>query len=524
MSLICVSDLSFTYEGSYTPVFENVSFQIDTDWKLGLTGRNGRGKTTFLRLLQGQYEYTGSIGASVEFDYFPFHVGDEAADTLEVILGQMPDVEFWQLRRELAKLGVREEVLYRPMETLSHGERTKVLLAALFVRENRFLLIDEPTNHLDLEGRKLLGAYLNQKKGFILVSHDRAFLDSCVDHMLSINKTDIQVQKGSFSVWYENKQRQDAFEAARQQRLKKEIGRLKDAARQSGNWGDQVEDTKIGKKSVNYERNRDYVGEKSRRMQQRRKNLERRQERAIEEKSTLLKNAETAEALRLEPLSYHREVLVEARDLTVGYGQETVCGPVTFQIRRGDRILIRGANGCGKSSVMNVILEMARKAENGAGLLEESCREADRTHKTVTEPQQTGGILKVGSGLVISWIPQGTVRLRGTLDDYIAEQGADKTLMRALLRKLDFSREQFEMPLESYSQGQKKKVLIAGSLCRRAHLYIWDEPFNYIDLYSRMQIEELIRTFNPTLLCVEHDRAFGEAIEAQILLLPGFRQ
>ena len=306
MSLICVSDLSFTYEGSYTPVFEDVSFQIDTDWKLGLTGRNGRGKTTFLRLLQGKYEYRGSISAGVEFDYFPFPVEDETADTLEVILGQMPDVEFWQLRRELTLLGVREEVLYRPVGTLSHGERTKVLLAALFVRENRFLLIDEPTNHLDLEGRRLLGEYLTRKKGFILVSHDRVFLDSCVDHMLSINKTDIQVQKGNFSVWYENRQRQDAFEAARQQRLKKEIGRLREAARQSGNWGDQVEATKIGKKSVNYERGRDYVGEKSRRMQQRRKNLERRQERAIEEKSTLLKNAERAESLRLEPLFYHR--------------------------------------------------------------------------------------------------------------------------------------------------------------------------------------------------------------------------
>ena len=81
---------------------------------------------------------------------------------------------------------------------MSHGERTKVLLAALFVRENRFLLIDEPTNHLDLEGRRLLGEYLTRKKGFILVSHDRVFLDSCVDHMLSINKTDIQVQKGNF--------------------------------------------------------------------------------------------------------------------------------------------------------------------------------------------------------------------------------------------------------------------------------------------------------------------------------------
>ena len=261
MSLIQVSDLSFTYEGSYVPVFEHVSFRIDTDWKLGFTGRNGRGKTTFLRILQGMYEYEGHISASVEFDYFPFAIPDEGADVLEIVLGLMPDVEFWQIKRELKKLRVKEEALYRSLNTLSYGERTKVLLAALFARENRFLLIDEPTNHLDLEGRRLLGEYLAQKKGFILVSHDRAFLDSCVDHMVSINKTDIQVQKGNFSAWYENKERQDAFEMARQEQLKKEIGRLLQAASQTKSWGDQVESTKIGKKSVNYERGRDYVGE-----------------------------------------------------------------------------------------------------------------------------------------------------------------------------------------------------------------------------------------------------------------------
>ncbi len=251
MSLIQVSDLSFTYEGSYAPVFEHVSFQIDTDWKLGFTGRNGRGKTTFLRLLQGMYEYEGHISASVEFDYFPFPIPDEGADVLEVVLGLMPDVEFWQIKREFGKLHIKEEALYRPLNTLSYGERTKVLLAALFARENRFLLIDEPTNHLDLEGRRMLGEYLDQKKGFILVSHDRAFLDSCVDHMVSINKTDIQVQKGNFSAWYENKERQDAFETARQEQLKKEIGRLLQAACQTQSGGDQVESTKIGKKSVN---------------------------------------------------------------------------------------------------------------------------------------------------------------------------------------------------------------------------------------------------------------------------------
>ncbi len=498
MSLICVSDLSFTYEGSYEPIFENVSFQIDTDWKLGFTGRNGRGKTTFLHLLKGDYEYNGSITTNVDFDYFPFPILNQEIDTLEIILERMPEIEFWRLKKELGKLHVKEDVLYRSFDTLSYGEQTKVLLGALFVRENKFLLIDEPTNHLDLEGRKLLGEYLNQKKGFLLVSHDRAFLDSCVDHMLCINRTNIQVQKGNFSTWYENKERQDSFELAEQERLKKEIGRLKEASRQARGWGDQVESTKIGKKSLNYERNRDYVGEKSRRMQQRRKNLERRQEQAIEEKRGLLKNLETAETLRLEPISYHKETLVSARELVPGYGNKMVCSPVSFEVRQGSRILLQGENGCGKSSILKLILEQA-------GIKEDS------------QIRMIEGSLEIGSGLKISYISQTTAHLKGSLKEYAKMWQGEESLLKALLRKLDFSREQFDKNLEYYSEGQKKKVLIARSLCEKAHLYIWDEPLNYIDIYSRMQIEELIRIWSPTLLCVEHDRAFGADVGAETI-------
>lgn len=498
MSLICVSDLSFTYEGSYEPIFENVSFQIDTDWKLGFTGRNGRGKTTFLHLLKGDYEYNGSITTNVDFDYFPFPILNQEIDTLEIILERMPEIEFWRLKKELGKLHVKEDVLYRSFDTLSYGEQTKVLLGALFVSENKFLLIDEPTNHLDLEGRKLLGEYLNQKKGFLLVSHDRAFLDSCVDHMLCINRTNIQVQKGNFSTWYENKERQDSFELAEQERLKKEIGRLKEASRQARGWGDQVESTKIGKKSLNYERNRDYVGEKSRRMQQRRKNLERRQEQAIEEKRGLLKNLETAETLRLEPISYHKETLVSARELVPGYGNKMVCSPVSFEVRQGSRILLQGENGCGKSSILKLILEQA-------GIKEDS------------QIRMIEGSLEIGSGLKISYISQTTAHLKGSLKEYAKMWQVEESLLKVLLRKLDFSREQFDKNLEYYSEGQKKKVLIARSLCEKAHLYIWDEPLNYIDIYSRMQIEELIRIWSPTLLCVEHDRAFGADVGAETI-------
>jgi lincosamide and streptogramin A transport system ATP-binding/permease protein len=246
MPLINVTNLTFAYDGSYDTIFENVSFQIDTAWKLGCTGRNGRGKTTLLKLLLGEYEYSGNISAPVDFDYFPFPVENKEHLTLDVITDILPDYQHWELMRELSLLQVSEDVLYRPFASLSNGEQTKVLLAALFLKENRFLLIDEPTNHLDMHARKLVSDYLNTKSGYILVSHDRAFLDNCVDHILSINKTSIDIQKGTFSDWWENKKRQDAFELAENEKLRKEMKRLSEAAKRTSNWSHAVEKTKNG--------------------------------------------------------------------------------------------------------------------------------------------------------------------------------------------------------------------------------------------------------------------------------------
>ncbi|MDR1664592.1 MAG: ATP-binding cassette domain-containing protein, partial [Clostridiales bacterium] len=239
MSQINIAGLTFAYDGSYDNIFENVSFRIDTDWKLGFTGRNGRGKTTFLNLLLGKYEYRGKISSSVIFQYFPYQVTDKTAKTGKVVDEICRNFEEWKLMRELSLLDVSEDVLNRPFETLSNGEQTKILLAALFLSENNFLLIDEPTNHLDASGRKTVSNYLNGKSGYILVSHDRAFLDGCVDHILSINRANIEVQRGNFSSWYANKERRDNFELAENEKLKKDIKRLKQAAKQSENWADK---------------------------------------------------------------------------------------------------------------------------------------------------------------------------------------------------------------------------------------------------------------------------------------------
>ena len=166
MSMIRVEDLTFSYPSSPDFVFEYVSFQIDTDWKLGFVGRNGRGKTTFLNLLLGKYEYRGTIQSSVEFDYFPYPVPHGERLAAEVLEEICPQAQEWELLRELSYLEMDGDALWRPFHSLSNGEQTKLLLAALFLNEGHFLLIDEPTNHLDLAAREAVSAYLKRKRGY----------------------------------------------------------------------------------------------------------------------------------------------------------------------------------------------------------------------------------------------------------------------------------------------------------------------------------------------------------------------
>lgn len=495
VSLIQVSNLTFAYEGSYDPIFDHVSFQLDTNWRLGFTGRNGRGKTTFLNLLMGKYEYQGSISASVDFSYFPYEIADASVLAIDVVEDICPEYEYWQLAREMNLLQLDEDVLYRPYETLSNGEQTKLQLAVLFLRENHFLLIDEPTNHLDIRGRELVSRYLNGKKGFILVSHDRAFLDGCVDHILSINRADIELQRGNFSSWYENKQRQDAFELAENDKLKKEISRLQKTAREKAQWSDTAESRKIGidpNKVDNKKGYRPLQGAKAKKSMARAKAIESRQQSAIEEKSKLLKNIERSDVLKIYQSTYDIKRLGSLRDVTISYGDKTVCGPVSFTIEQGDRIALRGVNGSGKSSLIKLICG---------------------------QEIPYSGELRLGSGLQISYVPQDASCLRGRLPDLARAQGVEESLLVAMLTKLDVPREHLDKELSALSAGQKKKVLLASSICQRAHLHIWDEPMNYIDVISRMQLEELLLVYQPTILFVEHDRAFCENIATKVIRL-----
>lgn len=512
MSQINVSNLTFSYEGSYDNIFENISFSIDTNWKLGFIGRNGKGKTTFLNLLLGKYEYQGAISTNTVFDYFPYRCSadDLKKSAYELMEYWKPGVESWRVSCELPQLDINEELLYRAFGMLSFGERTKIMLAVLFSGENDFLLIDEPTNHLDQAAREIIKNYLSSKKGFILVSHDRDLLDACIDHVLVLNRESIEVQAGNFTSWWNNKEKADHFARMENEKHQKEIHNLKTAADRASRWADKNENTKIGydprKERDRSISTRSYIGAKTKKMQSRVSSYEARIQREITEKEGLLNDIETVKDLKLMPLSHYKDRLIACKDLSLRYrdGACDILSNLTFELHQGDRLFLKGTNGCGKSSLIRYLLASVKKKEETISL------------------KKTAGTIYTVPELKISYINQDTSHLSGKLKDFARKQNLDYTLLLSTLRNLDMDRVQFEKNMEHYSEGQKKKVLIAASLLTSAHLYIWDEPLNYIDVFSRMQIEKLIDQFHPTMLIVEHDARFMEKLATQMIDLDNY--
>ena len=492
MSLISVNNLTFGYDGSYNNIFENVSFNIDTDWKLGLIGRNGKGKTTFLKLLQGKYEYKGTISKNVDVDYFPFEIENKEKMAIHIVNDIAPNVQDWEIIKELNLLNTDIEILYRNFNLLSGGEQVKILLISLFLKGNNFLLIDEPTNHLDIETRNNLINYLKNKKGFIVVSHDRNFLDKIVDHIISINNTNIEIQKGNFSSWKVNKERQDNFEMVQNEKLNKDINKLEIASRNAAKWSNEVEKSKYKTNNSETTIDRGYLGHKSAKMMKKSKVMEQRIQKAIDEKTNLLKNIDRNDTLKIIPLTSNKTPLILVNNLQIKYNNEPIFKPISFEVNNGDRIAIIGKNGIGKSSVLKLIL--------GQNI-------------------QYDGEINIANNIKISYVSQSTEYLKGSLKDFVHNNEINESIFKAMLVKMGLSQSDFDTNIQDMSEGQKKKVLIAKSISEQANIYIWDEPLNYIDILTREQIEDSILKYQPTLIFVEHDETFIEKVATKTINL-----
>lgn len=495
MTTIEIKNLTFGFDSQTTNLFEQTNLTIDTNWKLGLIGRNGRGKTTLLNLLRGKLPYSGTIQHQVSFTYFPQHIEDKMQLTYYV-LQELSSFEQWKIERELNLLQTDPEILWRPFESLSGGEQTKVLLALLFVDDVNFPLIDEPTNHLDIVARNQVADYLrNKRRGFILVSHDRHFVDEVVDHILSIERSQLVMYQGNFSTYEEQKNLRDHHEQDENTKLKKEIGRLKQTAAEKAEWSRGREKDKYGdpnKKGSGAVADTGFIGARAARTMKRSKAIVKRMEDQAAEKEKLLKNIEFVDPLTMNFQPTHRKLLLQVENLQLSY-DKPLFAPISFDLEKGQRIAFKGPNGSGKSSIIKYLLGEFDGEASGE----------------ILRPQN----------LNISYVRQNYEDNRGTLIEFAKEHQLSYEDLLNNLRKLGVERNVFNNPIEQMSMGQRKRVELAKSLATPAELFIWDEPLNYLDVFNQEQLEQIIHEVQPTMLIVEHDETFLENVATKIISL-----
>jgi len=338
---------------------------------------------------------------------------------------------------------------------------------------------------------------LQQKTGFIVVSHDRQFVDDVVDHVLAIEKSRLVLYKGNYSVYELQKQQKDAYEQEQNSKLKKEIGRLKQTAAEKAEWSRGRERDKLGsptKKGSGAIYDTGAIGARAARTMKRSKAIVKRMEDQIQDKSALLKDIEWIDPLKMTPLVSHHDVLLEAEHFQLGY-EQPLFKPLTFAIRQKERLGIQGANGSGKSSLIASILG-------------------------TFDGQQTGTI-KTAHGITISYVRQNYEDNCGMLTEFAQEHGLNYQDLLNNLKKLGLERAVFQTPIQQMSMGQRKRVELAKSLATPAELFIWDEPLNYLDVFNQKQLEEVIHLVEPSMLIIEHDRYFLEQVSTKLLTLTG---
>ncbi|WP_283680101.1 ribosomal protection-like ABC-F family protein [Lentilactobacillus sp. Marseille-Q4993] len=498
MGMININNLSFRYDGMQSNLFNKLNISIDESWKLGLIGRNGRGKTTLMRILLGQLEYIGDVQSNLKFHYFPQAVISDADSAQNVVL-KMAGIdisELWRIQIEMDKLQLKDTVLNQQFSTLSPGEKTKLKLAVLFSDENTFKLIDEPTNHLDVDGRKIVADYLKQKTGFIVVSHDRDLINKVVDHVMSIDRSKVEVLKGDYDTWKVAFDQQNEFEKRKKAEIEGDVKRLEKAAKRVSQWGNNTENKKgqsAYKGQGHVDLDKGFIGHKAAKVMKRKKVMERRTDSEIEEKKSLLKNIDEEQELTLNFSRTPQKNLLTVSDFTVSRSGHQLIEPISFKIGRHDRVAIMGPNGIGKTTVIRAILG--------------------------DESIETQGTSKLAGGLKISYVGQLFDNVNGDLREYAESNKLDLSLFLNALRKLGFDRSVFDNKMEDMSMGQKRKISLAKSLVEPANLYVWDEPLNYLDIITRQEIENLVLEVKPPMLFIDHDVMFVRDVATEKITL-----
>ena len=475
-TLITLTDIQLAY--GHHPLLDHADFAIQAGERIGLIGRNGAGKSSLLRLLDGRTvpddgdiaRTSGLRVATVEQE----PELDENATVFDVVCNVDGDHEDWQrpsrVRAVLEKLGLPADA---QIAGLSGGTRKRVALARALVEEPDLLLLDEPTNHLDFDGIAWLEEMLRTWKGAaVIITHDRRFLDSVATRIVELDRGRLLSFPGNFSQWQERKAQWLESERLEQARFDKLLAQ---------------EEVWI-RKGVEARRTRNEG--RVRRLERLRVERAERRERVGDVSLALAEGQRSG------------KMVAELEHVGKRFGEKIVVDDYSTTILRGDRIGIIGPNGAGKTTLLKLILgEMqpdSRKTRMGTNV---SVAYFDQMRAQLDENATLVDIISPGS----EWV----------------EIGGTRKHVMSYLGDFLFSPARAGSPVRSLSGGERARLLLARLFARPANVLVLDEPTNDLDIETLELLEELLQEYSGTVLLVSHDRAFLNNVVTQTIAYEG---
>lgn len=501
-------------------IFENISFQLHHGDRIGLIGQNGCGKTTLMKIMMGVEEHhSGTISfrkdAKIGYlDQIPSikdgltvyevlleafskmiktkHAMEELEEKFTYLSGteldqaikQYGTLSQWyeqhdgyQLETKIDMivkgLGISEEMKQMEFSILSGGEKTRVIFGRLLLEAPDILLLDEPSNHLDIASIEWLENFLKEYKGTVcLISHDRYFLDRVVNKIYELTNQEMVCYEGNYSSYVVQKEERYLTDLKHFQTQQKQIDRMKEQIHRYRVWG-AMRDSEV--------------------MYKRAKELERRLEKIEVLEKPVLENPK----ISIDSIFGRRsgKQVIVARGIDKSFGGKTLIKNGEFTILFEDSIGLQGANGCGKTTLLKMVMG---------------------------DTQPDCGMLQLGSEVKIGYLPQHVIfeEEEKTIVEYFSYQhGISLGVARGALAKMLFVQDSVNKQIKSLSGGEKSRLKLASLIYEKVNLLILDEPTNHLDISSREELEEALLSFEGTIFFVSHDRYFLEKVASKIMCI-----
>lgn len=513
MSLLSLSKVN-KYFGERC-LFENVSFSVEDHDKIGLIGANGTGKTTLFKSILDQDTHDGGeifLPKSTEIGYLEQHVGINSEltvyDEVLTVYSHLRDMEEKMLelsgnieagigdvsenaqklhkiteeykerdgyvykniaRASLLGLGFSEEDLDKPFSLLSGGQKTRVSLCKILLSGSNLLLLDEPTNHLDIASVEWLENFLaNYKGAFIVISHDRYFLDKVTNKTFELEYQHLTAFDGNYSRYLKLKEENEKYIERRYENTMREIKRIEGIIEQQKRW--------------NRERNI--------------KTAEHKQKSIDRLKETLVIPKEELDNIkpRFEILKAGGNEVLDVRGLTKSFDGNTLFSDIDFLIRRKERVFLLGDNGSGKTTLFKILLNKLEKDE---------------------------GTIKIGANVDVCYFDQtqATLDYSKTLFDEIADSFPELTItdVRNALAGFLFKADDAFKVISELSGGERARLMLLKLMLKRANFLLLDEPTNHLDIKSREMLEDALEKYEGTIFAISHDRYFINKLSTKIM-------